>query len=274
MVALPPGYEAQVRPALRPRCKHGVTVLNSPGNDDADYRGEINVILIIKQRAVPYPPRRAHRADGDCAGDAGAAWFPVASLSEPGAAAAVWLDRPLKRGGFQEVPVGSRLRTGSLRSCRPIKVPIYLVNIIRVKLIRISSQRDSRPTVWTLLADSPWDYSLSIRAERDQQTWVWVCVRSRSKYRQAHDLIRADRTILANHPEGLAGLESCVLGQIMLGVVAAMRRTLLSCTHWRATALVALATTTLPRRIGPGRRADIPQAVSAWLELDHQDSRC
>ena len=44
-IALPPGYEAQVRPRSGLAAKHGVTVLNSPGTVDADYRGEIRVIL-------------------------------------------------------------------------------------------------------------------------------------------------------------------------------------------------------------------------------------
>lgn len=45
-IALPMGYEAQVRPRSGLAAKHGVTVLNSPGTIDADYRGEIKAILI------------------------------------------------------------------------------------------------------------------------------------------------------------------------------------------------------------------------------------
>ena len=45
-MALPPGYEAQVRPRSGLAIKHGITVLNSPGTIDADYRGEVCVILI------------------------------------------------------------------------------------------------------------------------------------------------------------------------------------------------------------------------------------
>jgi dUTP pyrophosphatase len=45
-IALPAGYEAQVRPRSGLAAKNGVTVLNSPGTVDADYRGEIKVILI------------------------------------------------------------------------------------------------------------------------------------------------------------------------------------------------------------------------------------
>ena len=45
-IALPKGYEAQVRPRSGLAAKHGVTVLNTPGTIDADYRGEIKVILV------------------------------------------------------------------------------------------------------------------------------------------------------------------------------------------------------------------------------------
>ena len=45
-MALPPGYEAQVRPRSGLAIKHGITVLNTPGTIDADYRGEVCVILI------------------------------------------------------------------------------------------------------------------------------------------------------------------------------------------------------------------------------------
>ena len=45
-MALPPGYEAQVRPRSGLALKHGITVLNSPGTIDADYRGEIGVLLV------------------------------------------------------------------------------------------------------------------------------------------------------------------------------------------------------------------------------------
>ena len=45
-IALPKGFEAQVRPRSGLAAKHGITVLNSPGTVDADYRGEIKVILV------------------------------------------------------------------------------------------------------------------------------------------------------------------------------------------------------------------------------------
>ena len=45
-IALPAGFEAQVRPRSGLAAKHGITVLNTPGTIDADYRGEIRVILV------------------------------------------------------------------------------------------------------------------------------------------------------------------------------------------------------------------------------------
>jgi dUTP pyrophosphatase len=45
-IALPTGYEAQIRPRSGLAMKHGVTVLNSPGTIDADYRGEIKVLIV------------------------------------------------------------------------------------------------------------------------------------------------------------------------------------------------------------------------------------
>jgi dUTP pyrophosphatase len=59
-IALPPGYEAQVRPRSGLAAKHGVTVLNSPGTIDADYRGEIGVLL-INHGAGPFSIRRGER---------------------------------------------------------------------------------------------------------------------------------------------------------------------------------------------------------------------
>jgi len=45
-IALPPGYEGQVRPRSGLAARHGVTLLNTPGTVDADYRGELQVILV------------------------------------------------------------------------------------------------------------------------------------------------------------------------------------------------------------------------------------
>lgn len=59
-IALPPGYEAQVRPRSGLALKNGVTVLNSPGTVDADYRGEVGVIL-ANLGAEPFTVSRGMR---------------------------------------------------------------------------------------------------------------------------------------------------------------------------------------------------------------------
>ena len=58
-IALPPGYEAQLRPRSGLALRHGVTLLNSPGTIDADYRGEVGVLLINLGEA----PFRLQRGD-------------------------------------------------------------------------------------------------------------------------------------------------------------------------------------------------------------------
>jgi len=56
-IALPEGYEAQVRPRSGLAAKHGITVLNAPGTIDADYRGEIGVILVnLSNKSVEINP--------------------------------------------------------------------------------------------------------------------------------------------------------------------------------------------------------------------------
>src|ERR1700758_5040693 len=59
-IALSEGFEAQVRPRSGLAAKHGVTVLNAPGTIDADYRGEIQVIM-INHGAEPFAIRRGER---------------------------------------------------------------------------------------------------------------------------------------------------------------------------------------------------------------------
>ncbi|MGI6576379.1 MAG: dUTP diphosphatase [bacterium] len=60
VMAIPAGYEGQVRPRSGLALKHGVTVLNSPGTIDADYRGEIKVLL-INLGEEPFIVRRGDR---------------------------------------------------------------------------------------------------------------------------------------------------------------------------------------------------------------------
>lgn len=59
-IALPEGFEAQIRPRSGLAAKYGVTVLNSPGTVDADYRGEIKVML-INHGPAPFAVRRGER---------------------------------------------------------------------------------------------------------------------------------------------------------------------------------------------------------------------
>ena len=59
-IALPPGHEAQIRPRSGLALKHGITVLNAPGTVDADYRGEVSVLL-INHGDAPFAIRRGER---------------------------------------------------------------------------------------------------------------------------------------------------------------------------------------------------------------------
>jgi dUTP pyrophosphatase len=81
-IALPPGYEAQVRPRSGLAAKNGVTVLNSPGTIDADYRGEIKVIL-INHGQEPFVIERGMRvAQMIIARHAHVTWTVASSLDE------------------------------------------------------------------------------------------------------------------------------------------------------------------------------------------------
>lgn len=59
-IALPEGFEGQIRPRSGLAARHGVTVLNSPGTVDADYRGEVKILLINHGRE-PFSLRRGER---------------------------------------------------------------------------------------------------------------------------------------------------------------------------------------------------------------------
>jgi dUTP pyrophosphatase len=83
-IALPQGFEAQVRPRSGLAAKHRVTVLNAPGTIDADYRGEIQVIL-INHGTEPFPIHRGERiAQMVIAPVVQAQLHPVSSLSDTG----------------------------------------------------------------------------------------------------------------------------------------------------------------------------------------------
>jgi dUTP pyrophosphatase len=81
LIALPEGYEGQVRPRSGLAARHGVTVLNSPGTLDADYRGELKVIL-VNLGQEPFVVRRGERvAQLVVAPHARVAWEEQAALT-------------------------------------------------------------------------------------------------------------------------------------------------------------------------------------------------
>lgn len=81
-IALPVGFEAQVRPRSGLAARHGITVANAPGTIDADYRGEVGVILINLGKA-PFRLERGMRiAQMIIARHARAVWREVSTLDE------------------------------------------------------------------------------------------------------------------------------------------------------------------------------------------------
>jgi dUTP pyrophosphatase len=81
-IALPRGYEAQIRPRSGLAFKHGITLLNTPGTIDADYRGEVKV-LMINLGQEPFAVKRGERiAQMVVAPVTRIAWQPVADLEE------------------------------------------------------------------------------------------------------------------------------------------------------------------------------------------------
>ncbi|HEX3407757.1 MAG TPA: dUTP diphosphatase [Caulobacteraceae bacterium] len=81
-VAIPPGFEGQVRPRSGLAMRHGITCLNSPGTVDADYRGEVMVIL-INHGPEAFTVRRGERiAQLVIAAVAQASWREVAELDD------------------------------------------------------------------------------------------------------------------------------------------------------------------------------------------------
>ena len=83
-LAIPAGFEVQVRPRSGLALKHGVTVPNTPGTIDSDYRGEVGVIL-INLSDKPFIIERGHRiAQMVIAAVAGIAWSETAELPASG----------------------------------------------------------------------------------------------------------------------------------------------------------------------------------------------
>ncbi len=83
-IALPPGFEAQVRPRSGLALRHGVTLLNAPGTVDADYRGEIRVLLVNLGQEPFRVERGARIAQLVVAPVARARWEEVAELPATG----------------------------------------------------------------------------------------------------------------------------------------------------------------------------------------------
>ncbi|MBF0295359.1 MAG: dUTP diphosphatase [Magnetococcales bacterium] len=79
-MAIPAGWEAQIRPRSGLALKHGVTILNSPGTIDADYRGEV-AVLLINLGGAPFVIRRGERiAQMVFSPVSQAQWLPVGEL--------------------------------------------------------------------------------------------------------------------------------------------------------------------------------------------------
>ncbi|ARJ66694.1 deoxyuridine 5'-triphosphate nucleotidohydrolase [Magnetospirillum sp. ME-1] len=81
-IALPEGFEAQVRPRSGLAAKHGITVLNAPGTIDADYRGEVGVILVNLGQNAFAISRGMRIAQMVIAPVSRAAWREVESLDD------------------------------------------------------------------------------------------------------------------------------------------------------------------------------------------------
>ena len=97
-IALPAGTEAQIRPRSGLALRHGVTVLNAPGTIDADYRGEVGVILINLGEAPFTVSRGARIAQLVVAPVTQASWREVESLEDSARGA----------GGFGSTGTGAR----------------------------------------------------------------------------------------------------------------------------------------------------------------------
>lgn len=110
-VAIPPGYEGQIRARSGLALKHGILVVNSPGTVDSDYRGEVGVIL-ANLGPRPFSIERGDRiAQLVVARVVKAAWVETAALSRTRREA----------GGFGHTGGGARTRDGSRKHARPAR---------------------------------------------------------------------------------------------------------------------------------------------------------
>lgn len=81
-IQLPQGYECQLRPRSGLALKHGITLVNTPGTIDADYRGEIRVILINLSKEAFVINDGERICQMVVAGYAGVSWLPVETLDD------------------------------------------------------------------------------------------------------------------------------------------------------------------------------------------------
>lgn len=112
-LALPAGTEAQVRPRSGLAAKHGVTVLNSPGTIDADYRGEV-AVLLINHGQKPFVVRRGDRI----------AQMVIATLARVHLAEAASLTVTVRgTGGFGSTGVAEDAKRKRIAAEQPVKKP-------------------------------------------------------------------------------------------------------------------------------------------------------
>ena len=136
-IALPPGYEAQVRPRSGLAAKHGVTVLNSPGTVDADYRGEIGVLL-INHGDAPFPIRRGERI----------AQMVIAAVVDGGAGSrgGAFGDRPRHRRFRFDRPLAIPQNSGPSFHTKSMSDKVHLAHFFAMRFAF---------TIWTLTRWSP-----------------------------------------------------------------------------------------------------------------------
>lgn len=113
ILEIPKGYEAQVRPRSGLALRHGVTVLNTPGTIDSDYRGEVQVILVNLGREL-FVVKRGERI----------AQLVVAPVTRADLAVATELSKTTRgAGGFGSTGRTGRLKRAKAKSGRPAHKP-------------------------------------------------------------------------------------------------------------------------------------------------------
>lgn len=138
VLALPEGHEAQVRPRSGLALKHGVTVLNAPGTIDADYRGEVQVIL-VNFGSAPYEVRRGERiaqlviqpvaqallveVEAVAETDRGAGGFGSTGLKTSGQKPTASAKPAAKKNAVPRKPAATKPASRASRAAKPGKAP-------------------------------------------------------------------------------------------------------------------------------------------------------